>query len=99
MPEVVARGGPKTGGAGLRALPSDRPATAIRNREPRRPAGRYMIRQMAAFKNGERKGNVRADVMIAIAKALSDAEDTRRRRLLRRLAFPGYNKVIETPTR
>ena len=33
----------------------------------------YIVRQMAAFKNGERKG-VRATVMIAMAKVLSDAE-------------------------
>ena len=33
----------------------------------------YIIRQMAAFKNGERNNN-RAGVMIAMAKVFSDAE-------------------------
>ena len=53
---------------------------------------------MAAFKNGERKG-VRATVMIAMSKVLSDDAGQGRGGLFRALKpVPGYNKVVETDT-
>ena len=55
----------------------------------------YIIRQMAAFKNGERKG-VRAATMIAMAKVLSDAEIKAAADYFAALKpTPGYNKVQE----
>ena len=55
----------------------------------------YIIRQMAAFKNGERKG-VRATVMIAMAKVLSDAEVKAAADYFAALKpTAGYNKVME----
>jgi hypothetical protein len=49
-------------------------ATATQNQPlyPALPAA-YIIRQMVAFKNGERTGG-RAPVMIAMAKVLTDAD-------------------------
>ena len=55
----------------------------------------YIIRQMAAFKNGERKG-VRATTMIAMAKVLSDAEVKAAADYFAALKpTPGFNKVQE----
>jgi cytochrome c553 len=56
----------------------------------------YTIRQMAAFKNGERKG-VRATSMTNIAKAITD-EDVRQAAEYYAQLKPlrGYNKVVET---
>jgi len=58
----------------------------------------YMIRQMAAFKNGERKG-IRATAMIAIAKAIADEDVRTATEYFSKLKpTAGYNKVIETAT-
>ncbi len=55
----------------------------------------YIIRQMAAFKNGERKG-VRATSMIAIAKVVTDAEVKAAAEYFAALKpTAGFNKVIE----
>ena len=73
------------------------PATVIRNLSSLAglPAN-YIIRQMAAFKNGERKG-VRATVMIAMAKVLSDAEMKAAADYFAALKpSAGFNKVLET---
>jgi cytochrome c553 len=73
MPEIVAHGGPKPAG---RACAQCHLPSGDGHPESASLAGlpvNYIIRQMAAFKNGERKG-VRATVMIAMAKVLSDAE-------------------------
>ena len=73
MPEIVAHGGQKPAG---RACAQCHLPTGDGHPESSSLAGlhaNYIVRQMAAFKNGERKG-VRAGVMIAMAKVLSDAE-------------------------
>jgi cytochrome c553 len=73
MPEIVAHGGPKPAGRACAQchLPSGdgHPESASLAGLP----AAYIVRQMAAFKNGERKG-VRAGNMVAMAKVLSDAE-------------------------
>ena len=58
----------------LRAMPSDvgqRPSGIVR--AWRAYLRNYIVRQMAAFKNGERKG-IRAAIMIAMAKVITDDE-------------------------
>ncbi len=58
----------------------------------------YTIRQMAAFKNGERKG-VRATSMINIAKAITDDDVRAAAEYYAQLKpLRGYNKVVETDT-
>jgi hypothetical protein len=58
----------------------------------------YIIRQMVAFKNGERTGG-RAPVMIAMAKVLTDADVKAAAEYYAALKPRiGYNKVIETET-
>ena len=55
----------------------------------------YIVRQMAAFKNGERKG-IRATNMINIAKAITDDDVRAAADYFAALKpTPGYNKVIE----
>lgn len=73
MPGIVARGGTKPAG---RACAQCHLPTGDGHPESASLAGlnaSYQIRQIAAFRDGERKG-VRAGVMIAMAKVLSDAE-------------------------
>ena len=73
MPQIVAHGGAKPAG---RACAQCHLPTGDGHPESSSLAGlpaAYIVRQMAAFKNGERKG-VRAGVMIAMAKVLSDDE-------------------------
>src|SRR3954468_14929950 len=73
MPKIVAHGGPKPAG---RACAQCHLPTGDGHPESASIAGlpaNYIIRQMAAFKNGERKG-VRATTMIAMAKVLTDDE-------------------------
>jgi cytochrome c553 len=73
MPPIVAHGGARPAG---RACAQCHLPTGDGHPESSSLAGlpaAYIVRQMAAFKNGERKG-VRAGVMIAVAKVLSDAE-------------------------
>jgi cytochrome c553 len=95
MPEIVARGGAKPAGrAGAQChLP-----TGDGHPESSSLAGlpaNYIVRQMAAFKNGERKG-VRAATMVAMAKVLSDAEVMAAAEYYAALKpGKGFNKVIE----
>src|SRR5438067_10984288 len=95
MPEIVARGGAKPAG---RACAQCHLPTGDGHPESSSLAGlpaNYIIRQMAAFKNGERKG-VRATTMIAMAKVLSDAEVKAAADYFAALKpTPGYNKVQE----
>jgi cytochrome c553 len=70
-------------------------ATATQNQPlyPALPAA-YIIRQMVAFKNGERTGG-RAPVMIAMAKVLTDADVKAAAEYYAALKPRiGYNKVI-----
>jgi cytochrome c553 len=95
MPAIVARGGQKPAGRACAQchLPSGdgHPESASLAGLP----ANYIVRQMAAFKNGERKG-VRANVMIAMAKVLTDAEVKAAADYFASLKpTPGYNKVIE----
>jgi cytochrome c553 len=95
MPEIVAHGGPKPAG---RACAQCHLPTGGGHPESAGLAGlnaNYIIRQMAAFKNGERKG-VRAGVMIAMAKVLSDDEVKAAADYFAALKpTPGYNKTRE----
>src|SRR6185503_17953449 len=95
MPEIVAHGGPKPAG---RACAQCHLPSGNGHPESSSLAGlnaNYIIRQMAAFKNGERKG-VRAGVMIAMAKVLSDAEVKAAADYFAALKpTPGYNKLRE----
>src|SRR3954453_9551927 len=92
MPEIVARGGPKPAG---RACAQCHLPSGDGHPESSSLAGlpaNAIIRQMAAFKNGERKG-VRAGVMIAMAKVLSDAEVKTPSEYFPKLKpTPGFNK-------
>lgn len=60
------------------------------------PAG-YIIRQMAEFKSGVRKG-MRAPVMVQIAKALTDDETKAAAEYFASLKYPQWYKVIEADT-
>ena len=95
MPEIVAHGGQKPAG---RACAQCHLPTGNGHPESASLAGlnaNYIIRQMAAFKNGERKG-VRAGVMIAMAKVLTDAEVKAAADYFAALKpTPGYHKVRE----
>jgi cytochrome c553 len=98
MPEIVAHGGPKPAG---RACAQCHLPTGAGHPESASlaglPAG-YIVRQMAAFKNGNRN-NVRAGVMIAMAKVLSDDEIKAAAQYFAALKQPaGYDKAIETDT-
>jgi cytochrome c553 len=98
MPEIVAHGGPKPAGRACAQchLPSGdgHPESASL---AGLPAG-YTIRQMTAFKNGDR-ANARAGVMVAMAKVLSDDEiKAAADYFAARKPTSGYIKVIETDT-
>jgi cytochrome c553 len=95
MPEIVAHGGAKPAG---RACAQCHLPSGDGHPESSGLAGlpaNYIIRQMAAFKNGERKG-VRSGNMIAMAKVFSDAEVKAAADYFAALKpTPGYNKVLE----
>jgi cytochrome c553 len=95
MPEIVAHGGPKPAG---RACAQCHLPTGAGHPESASLAGlnaNYIVRQMAAFKNSERKG-VRAGVMIAMAKVLTDAEVKAAADYFAALKpTPGYHKARE----
>jgi len=95
MPEIVAHGGPRPAG---RACALCHLTSGDGHPESAGIAGlqaAYMIRQMAAFKNGERTGG-RAGVMIAMAKVLSDDEVKAGSEYFAALKpNPAYNKVVE----
>src|SRR5712691_2015085 len=57
----------------------------------------YLLRQMAAFKNGDRKG-IRANAMIEIAKAMSDADVRAASEYFAGLKPGVWTKVVETAT-
>src|SRR5204863_9691875 len=57
----------------------------------------YLVRQMAEFKNGGRKG-VRANAMIDIAKAMSDADVRAASEYFAGLKPGVWTKVVETAT-
>lgn len=96
MPEIVAHGGPKPAG---RACAMCHLTSGDGHPESAGLSGlqaAYTVRQMAAFKNGERTGQ-RAPVMIAMAKVLSDDEVRSAADYFAALKpRPGYNKVVET---
>ena len=95
MPQIVAHGGAKPAG---RACAQCHLPSGDGHPESSSLAGLpadYIVRQMAAFKNGERKG-VRAAMMIAMAKVLSDAEVKAAADYFAALKpTPGFNKVRE----
>jgi cytochrome c553 len=98
MPESVAHGGQRPAGraCALCHLTSGdgHPESAGLSGLP----AAYIVRQMAAFKNGERTG-ARAGVMIAMAKVLSDDEVKAAATYFSSLPpTVGYNKVVETET-
>jgi cytochrome c553 len=73
MPPIVANGGPKPAG---RACAQCHLTSGDGHPESASLAGlpaAYIVRQMAEYRDGNRKG-VRAAVMIAMSKVLSDAE-------------------------
>ena len=98
MPEIVARGGPKPDG---RACAQCHLTSGDGHPESSSLAGlpaAYIIRQMQAFKDGDRKG-IRSGLMIAMAKVLSDAEVKAAAVYFAALKpAAGYNKVVETET-
>ena len=98
MPEIVARGGPRPAG---RACAQCHLTTGDGHPESSSLAGlpvNYVIRQMQAFRNGERN-NVRAPTMIAMAKAFSDADIKLAAEYFASLKpGAGFNKVVETAT-
>src|SRR5471030_336929 len=98
MPEVVARGGQKPAG---RACALCHLTSGNGHPESSGLAGlpaNYIIRQMAAFKNGERN-NVRTPVMVAMAKVFSDADIKAAADYFAALKpSAGYTKVVETAT-
>src|SRR5262252_6333053 len=55
----------------------------------------YIMRQMAEFKSGVRKG-MRAPIMVQIASALTDDETKAAAQYFASLKFPQFYKVIET---
>jgi cytochrome c553 len=98
MPRVVSHGGPRPAApaCALCHLTSGdgHPESANIAGQPED----YIIRQMAAFKDGERN-NARATVMINMAKALSDSEIKEAAQYFASLKpRPGYSKVVEMQT-
>ena len=96
MPPIVAHGRSPRCAPARSAI--CRAEMAIRN--PRAsPVCRcaYLMRQMAAFKNGDRKG-VRATTMIDIAQAISDADVLAASEYFASLKPGIWTKVIETDT-
>jgi cytochrome c553 len=95
MPEIVAIGRKPARACALCHLP-----TGDGHPESSSLAGLpapYLVRQMAAFKNGERKG-VRANAMIDIAKAISDADVRAASEYFAALKPGVWTKVVETDT-
>ncbi len=93
MPEIVASGKKPARACALCHLP-----TGDGHPESSSLAGlpvAYLVRQMAEFKNGGRKG-VRANAMIEIAKAISDADVRAASEYFAALKPGVWTKVIET---
>ena len=98
MPEIVAHGGQRPAG---RACALCHLTSGDGHPESAGLSGlssAYIVRQMAAFKNGERVAG-RTGVMIAMAKVLSDDEVKAAAGYFSGLSpTAGYNKVVETET-
>src|SRR3989449_9911408 len=95
MPEIVAIGRKPARACALCHLP-----TGDGHPESSSLAGLpvpYLVRQMAEFKNGGRKG-VRANAMIDIAKAMSDADVRAASEYFAGLKPGVWTKVVETGT-
>jgi cytochrome c553 len=95
MPEIVAVGRKPARACALCHLP-----TGDGHPESSSLAGlpvAYLVRQMAEFKNGGRKG-IRANAMIDIAKAISDADVRAASEYFAALKPGVWTKVIETDT-
>jgi cytochrome c553 len=96
MPQIVAHGGARPAG---RACAQCHLPTGDGHPESAGLAGlpaSYIVHQMAAFKNGERN-NVRAGIMVAMAKVLTDDEVQAAAGYFSALKpTAGYNKVTET---
>jgi cytochrome c553 len=93
MPKIVARGDKP----GVRACAQCHLPSGDGHPESSSLAGLpvpYILRQMEAFKNGGRVG-VRATVMIAIAKAISEPDAREAAEYFSGLK-PGWTKVVET---
>jgi cytochrome c553 len=95
MPEIVAIGRKPARACALCHLPSGdgHPESSSLAGLP----ATYLVRQMAAFKNGERKG-IRANAMIDIAKAISDADVRAAGEYFAALKPGVWTKVVETDT-
>ena len=95
MPEIVATGRKPARACALCHLP-----TGDGHPESSSLAGlpaAYLVRQMAEFKNGGRKG-VRANAMIDIAKAMSEADVRAASEYFAGLKPGVWTKVVETAT-
>src|SRR2546428_4644864 len=95
MPEIVANGKKPARACALCHLP-----TGNGHPESSSLAGLpvpYLVRQMAEFKSGNRKG-VRAPAMIEIAKAISDADVRAAGEYFAALKPGVWTKVVETDT-
>ena len=95
MPEIVANGKKPARACALCHLP-----TGNGHPESSSLAGLpvpYLVRQMAEFKNGNRKG-VRATTMIEIAKAISDADVRSAGDYFAALKPGVWTQVVETDT-
>src|SRR5256885_1820115 len=93
MPEIVATGRKPARACALCHLP-----TGDGHPESSSLAGlpaAYLVRQMAEFKNGGRKG-VRANAMIDIAKAMSDEDVRAASEYFARLKPGVWTRVVET---
>jgi cytochrome c553 len=96
MPPIVARGNKP----GVRACAQCHLPSGDGHPESSSLAGLpvpYILRQMAAFKNGGRKG-IRATVMIAIGKAISDDDALAAAEYFSALKPGVWTKVTETDT-
>jgi cytochrome c553 len=96
LPEVVAHGSGKTvRGCALCHLPTGNGHPESASLAGQSPV--YLERQMAAFRNGERKG-VRTGVMVAIAKAISDEDTRAASAYFAGLKPTAWTRIVETET-
>ena len=96
MPSVVASGRPPA----VKACSKCHVTTGGGHPESSDLAGlpeAYIVRQMADFKDGHRKG-ARAGSMFPIAKAVTDDEVREAAKYYAALPRPAWNKVVETDT-
>jgi len=96
MPRIVANGSPP----GVRACTQCHLTSGNGHPESSSVAGlpvAYIVRQMAAFKNGERKG-IRTENMIAFAKAITDEDLRASAEYFASLKPTAWIRVVETDT-